>query len=343
MREAGRLLLINLGIALLLVFFYFLNARTFFWENARIIFAISFTFATITGGLAWLVLPRLAPRLQGSKLWVWTQLLALLGCIGVVGGSVGFFLLMNNPFVPLRLSYYPSLSANVFFTLIIGIVSIVTEQARRKLEATTLELRTREYEREKALKAAAEAKLQNLESRIHPHFLFNTLNSIASLVRQDPALAERLIENLSGLLRYSLDRHGHRVRLADEVQITEDYLQIEKARFGDRLRYEMAIPEELFAVEVPALGLQTLVENSVKYAVGASRQGAWIRVTARRTTDGLLLEVRDDGPGFNLDSLPAGHGLDTLRQRLVALFGPAASLSTEKLEPGVAVRMALPC
>jgi sensor histidine kinase YesM len=182
-----------------------------------------------------------------------------------------------------------------------------------------------------------------LESRIHPHFLFNTLNSIAALVRQDPEAAEQLIQRLAGLLRFSLDRHSSLVALQDELQITLDYLEIEKARFGERLRYEVVAPPELLTVPVPALSLQTLVENSVKYAVGASRGGADIRVTAAQVGHEVVFEVTDNGPGFSLESLPSGHGLDTLRQRLEAFFGNASSLTATALDPGVAIRFRVPC
>jgi two-component system LytT family sensor kinase len=228
-------------------------------------------------------------------------------------------------------------------TSVIGSVVFVVEEAKHRLQSTTLELRTRELERARALKSAADAKLQSLESRVHPHFLFNTLNSISSLVRSNPEQAEVLLERLAALLRFSLDRHGSLVSLADEIQITRDYLDIEKARFAERLQYSFEIPEDLLTVELPAMSLQTLAENSVKFAVGVQRQGASIAIRARRLGKEVEFEVSDTGPGFSPDSLPAGHGLDTLKQRLDSHFGDAATLSARRLDPGMEVAFRIPC
>jgi sensor histidine kinase YesM len=343
MREVRNFLAVSFGIATLVAVLTFINLRNPRVEAVAAGFAVSFLFANLTGGLAWYVLPRVAPVLRGPEWWIWVRLLATLIAVGSAGGTIGTFLLQIQPFYPLRLGYLSSISANIVFTVLIGTITTFSERARRQLEATTLELRTKELDRERALKAASLAKLQSLESRIHPHFLFNTLNSISSLVRQDPEAAEQLIQRLAGLLRFSLDRHSLLVPLEDELQITLDYLEIEKTRFGDRLQYEISVPEALLRVAVPALSLQTLAENSVKHAVGASRQGARIRISAAAEGQAVRFEVSDDGPGFSLDSLPAGHGLDTLRQRLEAFFGGAAGLELRSLSPGTAVAFRVPC
>lgn len=304
---------------------------------------ISWVFSNSITILAWWVMPRAVPRMKGGHVWVWTQVLALLALLGFVGGTFGYLLLVTQPFARILIEYIPSMATCVVITVTVGSIIGIVERARASAQASTLEIRTRELEREKAFKAAADAKLQSLESRIHPHFLFNTLNSISSLVRSNPAEAEALIEKLAALLRFSLDRHGSLVTLADEMQITKDYLGIEKARFGDRLRYRFEIPETLLTVLVPALSVQTLVENSVKYAVGVQRQGADIIIRARALGESIELEVADTGPGFSPDSLPAGHGLDTLKQRLETLFGNATTLSTRRLDPGMEVAFRVPC
>jgi LytS/YehU family sensor histidine kinase len=338
-----RFLSINFGISALVAVLTYANMRHPRWDVIAVAGGISFVFANLTGGLAWTILPRVGRFVRGPKWWTWTQLILLLALIGVCGGTIGTFLLRAQPFYPLRINYWESISANIVFTVLIGVISTFSEVARRQLEETSLELRTKELERANALKAASEARLQSLESRVHPHFLFNTLNSISSLVRQDPAAAEELIQRLAALLRFSLDRHASLVSLEEELQITLDYLEIEKARFQDRLRYEVAVPSALLGVRVPGLSLQTLVENSVKYAVAASRQGATILIEAREGNGGVRLEVRDDGPGFAAKPMPEGHGLDTLRQRLEAFFGASATLEIETLSPGMAVSFLIPC
>lgn len=173
---------------------------------------------------------------------------------------------------------------------------------------------------------ASEARLASLESRVRPHFLFNSLNSAIALIPEDPARAEQVLERLAALLRFSLDAQQARlVPLGEELRLVVDYLEIERVRFGDRLRYTVEIARELEAVVVPAFALQTLVENSVKYAVAARAAGGEIRVAARAHVGSLRLTVADDGPGFSAP-VPAGHGLDTLRARLETLYGPGATL-----------------
>jgi signal transduction histidine kinase len=184
----------------------------------------------------------------------------------------------------------------------------------------------------------AQARLSSLESRLHPHFLFNTLNSIMALIPEDPAAAERVTEKLAALLRYSLDATDRStVRLEQELKVATDYLEIEKTRFGERLRYTIDVPETLLAREVPPFSLQTLVENSVKYG------GSEIRVSAQNGTGHLLLRVWDSGSGFpDKLELPAGHGLRNLKERLDALWGSKAAIEFPCEEAGTTVQISLP-
>lgn len=343
MRSLVRFLVINLAVGLFPVLILLAGPGSVSFERARFLFCISFAYSSVISGLSWLVLPRAAVRIRGNSFWRWVQLSLLLALLGFSGGSLVHVLLSWQPFFRITPYYWSSITTCVLITLGIGSVTYIVEEAKAKLQSTTLQLRTRELERERAVRAAAQAQLESLESRIHPHFLFNTLNSISALVRQDPVLAEELIGRLAALLRYSLDRQGRLVPLEEELKITRDYLEIEKARFQDRLTFDLAVPPELLPLAVPALSIQTLVENSVKYAVGAQRQGAHIQVTAARTTEKLRVAVADTGPGFSPEACPAGHGLDTLRQRLEASFGAQAALLMHRTEPGMEVAMEIPC
>jgi len=226
--------------------------------------------------------------------------------------------------------------------LTISTVMWLYESMRSRLEATTLMLRTKQLEEERVRKLAAEARLSSLESRIHPHFLFNTLNSIASLIPEDPQKAEGLVGKLAALLRFSLDANQTSlVPLRQEIKTVRDYLDIEKARFQDRLRYSIDVPAALEAVEIPPLSLQSLVENSVKHAVAPRREGGEIRIAAAASDGHVTLEVADDGPGFSLETIPPGHGLDNLVARLAALFGPAARLEVLERSAHCVVRISL--
>ncbi len=236
-----------------------------------------------------------------------------------------------------------SLQLTLLLSLIFGISFYLYENLRGELEATTLQLRTKQLEEERARKLAIAAQLSSIESRVRPHFFFNTLNSISALIRQNPERAERMVEQLSALLRFSLDANRRStVPLRDEVKLATDYLEIEKIRFGERLRFNIAVPPEFGALAVPPFTLQTLIENSVKYAVAPRRAGGAIGVTARPENGAVKLEVRDDGPGFTAEAIAAGHGLDNLQARLAALFADQASLDIQADGQCTAVTITLP-
>jgi len=343
MKDTAKLLIINVGVAIIVVILNTGFLRDPRLERVLPPFFVSMIYSTIIGGMAWWLLPKLAPKFSGRNWLRWLQLTLTLAAISIAGGSLAFALIVYQPFFPLQMGYRTSMGICLLLTLIIGFFSYVVEEAKARVQASTLQLRTRELEKERALKLAADAKLRSLESRVHPHFLFNTLNSISSLVRSNPSEAEALIERLAALLRFSLDQQGSLVSLRDEIKITNDYLDIEKARFGERLRYRFEIPADLLEVEVPAMSIQTLAENSVKYAVGAQRAGAEIEIRAHRDGDSVNFEVSDTGPGFSLDSLPAGHGLDTLKERLNTLYGERSALTARRLPHGMEVAFRIPC
>jgi LytS/YehU family sensor histidine kinase len=186
--------------------------------------------------------------------------------------------------------------------------------------------------RARLAQASAEAKLASLESRVQPHFLFNTLNSIAALVHDDPSRAEKMTTDLAALLRSSMDQQSPLVPLDDELRIVRTYLDIERVRFGDRLRYQIDAEASIGSTPVPRLAVQTLVENAVKYAVSPRREGATIAVRAAGDGHRVRLSVHDDGPGF-AGALPEGHGLALLQSRLAMLFENRATLTIES-RPG---------
>lgn len=236
-----------------------------------------------------------------------------------------------------------SLPFSILITLAIGMSVTTYETLRYKLQAATLEARTRQVEQERAYKLLAEARLSSLESRLHPHFLFNTLNSIAALIPTDPARAEDTVAKLASLLRFSLNaQHSGRVPLAQELKVVRDYLEIEATRFGPRLRYEIHVPAALDSVLVPPLALETVVENSVKHVAAERPEGASIEIAARQDAGRIMLEVIDDGPGFSLEATAPEHGLGNLAARLELLFGAAATLEALRENGKTVVRIAFP-
>jgi two-component system, LytTR family, sensor histidine kinase AlgZ len=281
-------------------------------------------YASCIGIPCWLALPAVLCRLEKHPVPLRVVgVIGVFGVFGVVGCLVANLLLMSS-----GAGYLDSLGVCLLITYTFGALSLIIQTLSSRLTSAKEELHTRQIAEERERKIAAEARFASLESRVHPHFLFNTLNSISALVQEDPAEAERMIERLSALLRFSLDSElAGVVALREELQIVRDYLEIQKVRFGQRLRFRIEVDPAAESQQVPALSVQTLVENSVKYAVGVRSEGAEIVVNARVQDGQLRVEVSDDGPGFEpVTSLKPGHGLDLLQRRLTTLFGSTASL-----------------
>lgn len=307
----------------------------------------SLVYANVIGGIMALVMPSILLRFKGSS-WTISLLVRLVtipvvivaGCAmaGVVLIAIG----LSRPD-----EYGAFMSGSLWISLLVGTVASLSvtgyETMRGQLEVTSLALKSKQLDEERARKLALEAQLASLESRVHPHFLFNTLNSISELVHDDPAAAERVIGQLASLLRSSLDSGSlPLVPLEQEFRIVRDYLAIERVRFGERLRYELHLPDGLADVLVPRLALQTIVENSVKHAVSPRREGASIVVRATESGSRIRLDVEDDGPGFDADAVPDGHGLALVRARLAMTSGGRASLHIESSPGRSCVSLDLP-
>jgi two-component system LytT family sensor kinase len=189
-----------------------------------------------------------------------------------------------------------------------------------------------------------QAQLQALKMQLHPHFLFNTLHSITALVHEDPDLAERTIARLSELLRlFMANSTIHEVPLSEELRILDLYLEIERARFEDRLRVVYDVPAGLRDAMVPNLVLQPLVENSIRHGVGRRSEPGWINIAAERYADTLVLRVTDNGAGFKEEAPVQGMGLGITRGRLESLYGPHQSLVLRNLPVGgVEARITMP-
>ena len=192
----------------------------------------------------------------------------------------------------------------------------------------------------------AQARLGALKAQLQPHFLFNTLNAIMVLVRQQKgAQAEETLARFSDLLRAVLaNMEAQEVTLAQELEYLRLYLSIEQVRFSDRLRVDIAVPAELLDAAVPHMGLQPLVENAIRHGVGQRASSGTIAIEATRDGGALRVSVRDDGPGFGASGAGGSKlGLANTRARLRQLYGDAASLTTADAPGGGAlVTMTLP-
>ena len=177
------------------------------------------------------------------------------------------------------------------------------------------------------------AQLDSLRRQVEPHFLFNSLNAIAGLVREGRSeAAVTTIAGLSDFLRRVLeDSTRQEVRLSEEIEYLEKYLEIQKVRFADRLAVRIQVPGELMASQVPSLILQPMVENAIKHGIARRAQGGEIRVSAARSNGMLKLMVYNDGPGLaaNRENGRSGIGISNTRTRLQSLYGESFELSLQ--------------
>lgn len=200
----------------------------------------------------------------------------------------------------------------------------------------------------KAVAAAHQAQLKMLRYQLKPHFLFNTLNAISTLILDGSnKTANQAVSRLSDFLRYTLDSDPmKRVTLGSELDALDLYLKIEKVRFGDRLILEKDIDESAAKALVPSLILQPLIENAIKYAITPSEEGGTLRISARVQHGTLALQVADTGPGLgngNNGQKSSGVGLRNTRERLQQLYGDAQAFTLAPNEPsGLTVTINIP-
>lgn len=189
--------------------------------------------------------------------------------------------------------------------------------------------------------AAAAARLAELQARIRPHFLFNTLNSAIALVRAEPRQAERLLEDLSDLFRHALMEQGESVTLAEEIALAQRYLAIEQVRFGERIRIEWALDAAADSARLPPLLLQPLVENAVRHGVEPSASGADIRVSTQRRGSRVVVKVSNTTPASN-SAHGNGLALANVRERLSLLHDVQARFQSGLKDGVYQVRIEVP-
>jgi two-component system, LytTR family, sensor kinase len=199
-----------------------------------------------------------------------------------------------------------------------------------------------EHKLEEQARLLSEARLAALTSQINPHFLFNTLNSVSSLIRTDPNQARVMLVRLSKVLRRLLRKHENFTTLRDELSFIDDYVSIEMVRFGDKLRFEKDVEPDALDMLVPSMLLQPLVENSIKHGLSDKVEGGSIRIAARRSGSRLHLVVEDDGVGIPEAKLKmlldTGIGVTNVSERLKVLFGSEYRMWVES-QPGRGARI----
>lgn len=338
------LLWINMAVAIVMV----IESATGRFEGPRELLRAAtqaLIYANLTGLLGTLLLGGLLQRLaqRGHSL----RFLVPAGIVAftLIGGLLTQALLVPLGFAKVE-NFWPEYLGNLRvampLALMFGLGAFAHAALHTRVAATERKLREQQLAEDRARKLAAEARLRSLEARVHPHFLFNTLNAISALIPANPERAEQLVGRLAVLLRASLDSGRHPlIPLREELAMVTSYLDIERARFGDKLRCSFAVPPGAEQHLVPPMAVQSLVENAVKHGIMALGEGdVFVNVTFDER--GLVVEVGDTGPGFDLGVVPAGRGLDNLVERLQALFGDSAGLRVFRRNGRTLVEVALP-
>lgn len=336
--------LFNLAIALVLTALAWGFARRIDLAEA---FKWNFVIAQCIGftihGLFSLGLRLLGPaRIEGLNM---LQRVLFYAGIPIVGMFIGYGLGLRLLGVDVLRAVLDSpriLASMLLFSLLLSALwyTIMANRARlAELEAE----RSREQARALALeRAALDAQLRSLQAQIEPHFLFNTLANVASLIDTAPDKARAMLERLIELLRASLaSSRATRTRLEDELHLVRAYLDILALRMGQRLAYSIEVEPGLGAWEVPPLLIQPLVENAIRHGLEPKVEGGRVEIAACGQAGQLEITVSDDGLGFR-PSANSGVGLANLRERLAALHGDRASMSIEDRQPGTRVRVRLP-
>ncbi|MFZ6009533.1 MAG: sensor histidine kinase [Bacteroidota bacterium] len=208
-------------------------------------------------------------------------------------------------------------------------------------------LQREEQEKSQLTLKNREMQISLLKSQINPHFLFNTLNSINTLIGSSKEQARKVITQLSDIFRYALDSHGDQmVKLIHELDFIDNYIRIQQVRFGDRLKFVKQVDFSCLNVHIPPMILQPLVENSVKYGIAPKDEGGTIVLTVKRFNDMIFFEVKDDGLGSNakkvMDGSSSGVGLRNTDQRLKSIFGMGSGLRVRSNEWGYSVSFFIP-
>ena len=316
------------------------------WSSYGWAYLVSLVFATVIRlaiGLAQvLVVSAIRRRAGADGRYPWALDAAVYMGVSVTASYVAAFLvdrfLIHGFLGSPRAWVISGMFAIAFSMLVGGIVYARVFYRQAVARAVALERMRSELER---------AELRALRAQVNPHFLFNTLNSIAALIHENPSAAEDVVMRLAEVFRHALTASGREhTRLADELEFLRSWLAIERVRFGERLRVVEDVEPGLDDVPVPGLLFQPLIENAVRYAVAPRAEGGtvWLRVHRDAGGDTLTAEIADDGPGFTPGARPSGNGvgLESVRERL-RLGGESHAFALESAPGlGTRVRITLP-
>ncbi len=312
------------------------------WDKASLLWGgVSLTGVALTQGLRWWLGRRqwlaLPPRALIWRILAATVVIALASHAATIALSQAVY---DSTVAPLYASFYERLLPHqqlrnqLIFTLLVyaGWVAIY-------LSFASLRHRYRADLRQAQLsEALRSAELRLLKSQLNPHFLFNSLNGLRSLIADEPDRARDAVTHLARMLRYSLaSGEEDLVSLERELEMVDDYLALESLRFADRLRVEKDLDAAARIARIPAMLLQTLVENGIKHGIAPLKDGGTLKIHARMADEELLLQVVNPRPDPAVLIESSGVGLRNATERLRLLFGARASLRLDLDQPGVAI------
>jgi two-component system LytT family sensor kinase len=289
----------------------------------------AFIFSCSIGFVIHVLVDFFLPRIDKFPTILRLSLLLILFLVGgFVGTEIGIVLqsLVTEVHVSLPMQVR-LLTFNLVLSAIFGSIAVLYFTLRARAEAMAAKLQEKEMNEERLIRLKTKAELEALQAKVNPHFLFNTLNSIASLISENPKAAEETVEKLSELFRYTL-RHTEKntATVAEELDLVRTYLEIEKLRLGDRLQFEVKCEDAVREVELPPMLIQPLVENSIKHGIASAIDGGTILVEAKSAHGNCVIAVQDSGKGFKNESDAEGFGLRSIQERLRLRHGDKASL-----------------
>jgi two-component system, LytTR family, sensor kinase len=311
-------LMVGLVVGLLIILFSGIFSKGYIsWDNAfaNIMFSslISLSITNSIGLSAWFLCRNFKHQ--------WALILAYYGgcIIGMVTGTEVSYLMMEQIFnVPYKFLGHPNqLAFNLSISVVVCTILYVYEFQKGRFK-TRLQQHELEVLKLKQLKTQAE--LQTLQSKINPHFLYNSLNSIAGLIYEDAEKAEDMTLKLSKLFRYSINSQQENfASLQDELEVLNTYMDIEKVRFGDRITFSIEAATDLLKLQIPRFLIQPLVENALKHGLANTTKNGLLKISVTRNNKQLTVSVTDNGAAFPAD-LTAGYGLQSTYDKLSLLY-----------------------
>ncbi len=303
--------------SILNVFFFILRNE---WRPDRVLitFVVSYMITmSITNTIA---LSQTITHKKFKQKWNEPAIYYLALIVGMfIGTELTFFFISEIYDKPFQLfTHINDLKFNLFMAVIVGTIVYVNSLQKDKYE---LELKESEFKLAKLNQLKTNAELQALQSKINPHFLYNALNSITSLIHDKPNEAEEMTIKLSKLFRYSINTlEVNFASLADEIEIVKLYLDIEKIRFQHKLSIAIEVPNDLLNIKIPRFLIQPLIENAIKHGINKLKEEGEISLKCTLVEDKLNISIHDNGPKFDAE-YQAGYGLQSTFDKLNLLYG----------------------